>query len=71
MNNKRPLFWGAIVGGVICLAVSIYYIIPGYEHVLVTHDSTYSHPTHAFAFFALAMMCVVVTLVTRPTSNRQ
>jgi len=50
MSNKRSLFWEAIVGAVICLAVSIYYIIPGYDHVLVAHDSTHTHPTHTFAF---------------------
>ena len=66
MNNKIALFGGAILAAVICLAVSVYYIIPGYDHVLVTHDSTQSHPTHALAFFALAVICVVFALVTRP-----
>jgi hypothetical protein len=70
MNKKRSLFWGALVGAVICLVVSIYYIIPGYDHVLVTHDSTYTHPTHAFAFFALAVICGLVALVTRPKSAK-
>ncbi|GCE18232.1 hypothetical protein [Dictyobacter kobayashii] len=68
MNNKRTLFWGAIVAAIICIGVSIYYIVPGYNHILVTHDATHSHPTHAFAFFALAVICVIVALVTRPRS---
>ncbi|HLZ55796.1 MAG TPA: hypothetical protein VKR06_02515 [Ktedonosporobacter sp.] len=68
MNNKIALFWGALAAVVVCLAVSIYYIVPGYSHLLVTHDYTSSHPTHAFAFFALAVICVVVALVTRPRS---
>lgn len=71
MNKKQSLFWGAIVGGVICPAVSIYYLLPGYDHVLVTHDATSSHPTHAFAFFALAGICGIVALVTRPQSSQQ
>jgi len=68
MNNRRTLFWGAMIATVVCIGISIYYIIPGYDHLLVTHDSTSSHPTHAFAFFALALICVVVALVTRPKS---
>ena len=59
-------FVGAIGACVVCLGISIYYIIPGYNHLLVTHDSLSSHPTHAFAFFALAMICLIVALVTRP-----
>jgi len=70
MNNKMALFLGAIVAPVICIGVSIYYIVPGYDHILVTHDSTHTHPTHAFAFFALAGICGLVALVTRPKSAK-
>lgn len=66
--NRSVLFVGAIVAALVSIAISIYYIIPGYDHFLVTHDATSSHPTHAFAFFALAVIGVVVTLVTRPKS---
>jgi hypothetical protein len=70
-NNHLALFGGAIIAAVVCIGVSIYYIIPGYNHLLVTHDATSSHPTHAFAFFALAVICCIVALVTRPKSTRQ
>ena len=66
MNNKMALFGGAIVVAVVCLAISIYYIIPGYYHVLVTSDPNGYHLKHASAFFALAVICVVFALVTRP-----
>lgn len=66
MKNKMAFFAGTLIAMVICLGVSIYYIVPGYDHVLVTHDSTHSHPTHAFAFFALAVICAIGALVTRP-----
>jgi uncharacterized membrane protein len=67
-NNNLALFCGAIIAALVCIGISVYYIIPGYNHLLVTHDFTSSHPTHAFAFFALAVICVVVALVTRPKS---
>ena len=71
MKNKTTIFVAAIIAAVLCLAISVYYIMPGYYHLLVTHDYTQGHPTHAFAFFALAVICVVVALVTRPKSASQ
>jgi hypothetical protein len=70
MNNKMASFLGAIGACVVCLGISIYYIIPGYNHLLVTQDSSSSHPKHALAFFALAMICIVVALVTRPKAAK-
>ena len=70
-NNNTTLSRGAIVVPVMCLAVSIYYIVPGYSHLLVTHDVTSSHPTHAFAFFALAVIGAIAALVTRPKATSQ
>lgn len=66
-NNNTTLFRGAIVVAVMCLAVSIYYN----SHLLVTHDVTSSHPTHAFAFFALAIIGAIAALVTRPKATSQ
>lgn len=68
MNNKPPFFIGALIAAVVCIGISIYYIVPGYDHLLVTHDATHSHPTHAFAFFALAVICIIGSLITRPKS---
>ena len=72
MNNKMVLFGGAIVVAVICLAVSIYYIIPGYDHLFISGSvSSQSHPKHALAFFALTAICVIFALVTRPKGGKQ
>ena len=70
MNKpKNPaLFFGAIIVAIIALALSIYYIVPGPYHLLTTHDYTSSHPTHAVLFFAIAIVCVIAALVTRPKS---
>ena len=69
MNNRKPLFIGALIAAVVCIGISIYYSIPGYSHLLVTHDATHSHPTHAFAFFVLAVICILGSLITRPKST--
>ena len=67
---KNPaLFYGAIVVAVIALALSIYYIIPGIYHPLTSTPPYDSHPTHAIAFFALTVICVIAALVSRPKSS--
>lgn len=70
-KNNLTLFWGSLVAAIVCIGISVYYIIPGYDHLLVTHDSTQSHATHAFAFFALALICIIAALITRPKSASQ
>jgi H+/Cl- antiporter ClcA len=70
-SNSIALFWGAIVACAVSLAISVYYMVPGYNHMLVTHDATHSHPTHAFAFFALAVICAIFALVRRPKAATQ
>ena len=66
--NRRTIFFSAIVIAVISIALSIYYIIPGIYHPLTVSPPFESHPTHAAAFFFLALICVVGALVTRPRS---
>ena len=63
--NKRTLFYGAIVAAVLALAVAVYYLIPGIYHPLTTTPPLASHPTHAVAFFLLAVICILVALVSR------
>jgi len=66
-SPKNPaIFYGAIVVAVIALALSIYYMIPGYSHILVTHDSTAMHLTHAIGFAAITVVCIIAALVNRP-----
>jgi hypothetical protein len=66
-NVKSPaLFFGAIVVAVLAILGAIYYALPGYSHILVTHDPMARHVTHTIAFAALAVICVIAALVTRP-----
>ncbi|MBV9227729.1 MAG: hypothetical protein JOZ18_00345 [Chloroflexi bacterium] len=69
MTKNPALFYGAIVVAILSIALSVYYIMPGYPHILVTHDPTLGHPTHAFAFGGLAVICIIAALVTRPKSS--
>ena len=72
MNQpKNPaLFYGAIAVAVIFLALSVFYIIPGPYHPLTFSGTpTDMHPTHAVGFFAIAVVCVIAALVTRPKST--
>lgn len=66
--NRMTLFIGAIIIAVLAILASIYYIMPGYYHILVTHDYTSGHPTHAVAFGALAIVCILAAVITRPKS---
>lgn len=66
MNNRKLLFIGGIVVAILAILCAIYYIIPGYDHILVTHDSTASHPTHFVVFLGLTIVGVLVALVSRP-----
>lgn len=70
MNNRKLLFIGGIIVAIVALLCSIYYIIPGYDHILVTHDSTASHPTHFVAFLGLTIVGALVALVSRPRPNK-
>ena len=67
---KNPvLFYGSILVAVVALALAVYYIIPGIYHPLTTTPPMASHPTHAVAFFLLAIIGVVAALVNRPKST--
>ena len=64
---KNPvLFYGAIGVAIIALALGIYYAIPGIYHPFTFSPAMEGHPTHAAAFFILAVLCVIVALVNRP-----
>ena len=66
--NKRTLFYGAIIAAIVALAVAVYYLIPGIYHPLTSTPPLASHPTHAVAFFLLAVICILVALVSRRRS---
>ncbi|GCE13878.1 hypothetical protein [Tengunoibacter tsumagoiensis] len=63
--SKRQIFLGAIVLAVLFFLIAIYYIVPGYDHLFVTHDSASSHFNHFIAFFGLAVISGFVALVNR------
>ncbi len=66
-SNNRVLFYAAIVVAVLAILVCVYYVIPGYNHVLVTSgDPKAIHIKHVLAFAALAVIAIIGALVTRP-----
>ena len=51
-----------LIGGLVslvCLAIGVYYLIPGINHVLVSDHPTDRHIKHALAFIALAVIALV------------
>ncbi|HEX4205380.1 MAG TPA: hypothetical protein VHZ51_14545 [Ktedonobacteraceae bacterium] len=67
--NRMALFVGSIIVAILAIAASIYYFTPGHYHLLVTHDYMSRHVTHTVAFAALAVICIIAALVTRPKST--
>jgi len=64
---KNPgLFYGAIAVAVVALLLTIYYVIPGVNHVLVSGNPTATHLKHVALFGALTVLGVIGALVTRP-----
>jgi hypothetical protein len=49
-----------ILVAVVCLAMAIWYLIPGVYHPLVTHgDVNGRHTTHAILFFVVAVLSAI------------
>jgi hypothetical protein len=66
-NAKNPgLFYGAIAVAIVALLITIYYIIPGVNHVLVSGNPTAVHIKHVFLFAVLTVLGIIAALVTRP-----
>jgi hypothetical protein len=66
-SNNRMLFYAALVVAVLAILVCVYYVIPGYSHVLITSgDPKATHIKHVLAFAALAVIAIIGALVTRP-----
>jgi len=67
LELKNPaVFYGAIIVAVISLALAIYYVVPGINHVLVSGNPTAMHLKHVALFGVIAVLGVVAALVTRP-----
>jgi hypothetical protein len=61
---KNPaIFYGGIVLAIVGLALGIFFLIPGINHVIA--DST-MHIKHAILFFGLAVIGIIGALVARP-----
>jgi hypothetical protein len=66
-NTKNPgLFYGAIAVAIVALLITIYYVIPGVNHVLVSGNPTAVHIKHVFLFAVLTVLGIIAALVTRP-----
>jgi hypothetical protein len=68
ISIKLALFYAAIVVAVLALLVCVYYVIPGYNHLLVSGDPKATHIKHVLAFAAVAVIAIIGALVTRPKS---
>jgi hypothetical protein len=62
MNNPA-LFFGGIIVAILGIALGIFFLVPGINHIIA---DTQSHSKHAIACFALAALAIVVTLINRP-----
>jgi len=71
MKNKSAIFSSAIIIAIICVALAIFYAIPGINHPLVSENATSSHWKHVALFAALTIFCVIGALVTRPKASAQ
>lgn len=59
-----------IVLAVICLALAVYYIIPGpYHPFTFSGTPTDSHKTHAIAFFAVAVFAFLGSRFARSSAR--
>ncbi len=71
MKNKSAIFAGAIIIAIICIALAVFYAIPGINHPLVSENATSAHWKHVALFAALTILCIIGALVTRPKSSAQ
>ena len=61
---KNPaIFYGGIVLAIVGIALGIFFLIPGINHIIA--DSS-MHIKHAILFFGLAVIGIIGALVARP-----
>ena len=61
---KNPaIFYGGIVLAIVGIALGVFFLIPGINHVIA--DSS-MHIKHAILFFGLAVIGIIGALVARP-----
>lgn len=66
--NKSLIFVGSLVVAALSLLATVYYAMPGVNHILVSGDvpAADPQPKHVVLFLAIAVVCLIVALVTRP-----
>ena len=69
--SRSTMSVGLIVLAVVCLALAVYYIIPGIYHPFTFSPATDSHKTHAALFAVLAVLCAIASRFVRAAPTRQ
>jgi hypothetical protein len=60
-----------VLVGLVCLALGVFYLVPGPSHPFVFHGSpTDRHTTHALAFLALGVVVLIGSRFVRSSSDR-
>ena len=54
-----------VVIGILCIAIAIYYIIPGFPHLFTFSDPNKSHTTHFIAFLAAGILALIASRFAR------
>jgi hypothetical protein len=63
---KNPaIFYGGIVLAIVGIALGVFFLIPGINHVIADSGM---HWKHAILFFGLAVIGIIGALVARPKS---
>ncbi len=64
---KNPaIFYLGILMAVIGVALGVFFLIPNIPHIITDSQM---HIKHAIAFFALAVVGILIALVNRPRSS--
>ena len=67
MAPKNPLlFFGGIVLAIICIALTIYYVLPAHYMHLFASNPYGTNVKHAVAFAVIAVICLLVAAINRP-----
>lgn len=70
-TGKPVVFTCAVIFVIICVALGIYYLLPGFYHPLTsdTATHTYAHLTYALGIFVCAVMGLIIMRLSRPGPN--
>jgi hypothetical protein len=61
---KNPaIFYGGIVLAIVGIALGVFFLIPGINHIIADSNM---HIKHALLFFGLAVIGIIGALVARP-----